>query len=112
MSDSFRTRGIGVVADTTEAAEFYIRGYQVSDESLAAIVRSITQVMHSEYDRHVGNVIIREIEGYDVVYIAGRDGDQVVMTVGMVIPPDEDDPTETLLKRLGVMAIFRGATGV
>ncbi|MCF6232125.1 MAG: hypothetical protein L3J36_03335 [Rhodobacteraceae bacterium] len=54
----------------------------------------------------------RELEGYDVAFIVGRDLDTLVITIGAVEVPDPDNPIEALLQKLGPLAIFRGASGV
>ena len=108
----FRFRGVGVVVDTTETAEFDISLHGVSSRDLEVIHRSLTTVILSEADRYVGPVRIREVSGFDVAFLTTREGDSVVITIGAIQPPSADDPMEEVLKRIGVIAMFRGAAGI
>ena len=112
VSDSaFRYRGLKVVVDTTEKAEFDIKGYQIPDATMEAIARQLRDVSFSRRDRVVGDARVREIDNYDIVFIIGREDDTMVITIGAMILPDPVNPTEELLKKLGPIAIFRGALG-
>jgi len=113
VSDSaFRYRGLKVVVDTTEKAEFDIAGYQIPDAAMETIASQLRDVSFSLRDRVIGDARVRAIDGYDVVFIIGREDDTVVITIGAVLMPDPANPTEELLKKLGPIAIFRGASGV
>ncbi len=113
MSDSvFRYRGLKVVVDTTEKAEFDIKGYQISDARMERIGARLRESALSRQDRIVGDIRVREMEGYDVVFIVGREGDTLVITIGAVEVSDPDNPIEKILQKLGPVAIFRGATGL
>jgi len=108
----FIRRGVKVVAETTEKAEFDIRGYQITDAAMDQIAARLKEVLFSSEDRCVGDLRIRELEGYDVVHFVGRDGDRIVVTIAQLRVPDPDNPTERILEKLGRAAIFRGATGL
>lgn len=113
MDDSaFRYRGLKVVVDTTEKAEFAIKGYQISDARMERIARRLRESAFSSADRIVGDIRVRELEGYEVVFIVGRDRDTLVITIGAVEVPNADNPIEEILQKLGPVAIFRGASGV
>ena len=98
--------------DTVEQAELDLVLHSISEETVAMIGRSLLSAAWLTTDRAVGNFLIREVAGYDVVLIVGREAEQVVITIGRIRPPDPDDPTEDLLRKVGAVAIFRGATGV
>ena len=108
----FRYRGVSVVVDTTETAEFDIALHGVGPRDLEAIHRSLTTVILSESDRSVGPVRIREIAGLDIAFLTTREADRIVITIGAIQPPSADDPMEEVLNRIGVIAMFRGAAGV
>lgn len=109
---AFRVRGIQIVVDTTEQAEFDVAGYQIGDAAMERIARRLKAMPFSSQDRVVGDIRVRLLEGYDVIYIVGRELDKLVVTIGGLRPPDPNDPTENILHRLGMVAMFRGATGV
>lgn len=97
--------------DTTEQAEFDVAGYQIGDATMERIAARLKAVPLSSQDRVVGDIRVRLLEGYDVIFIVGRGLDRFVVTIGGVRPPDANDPTEKILQRLGIVAIFRGAWG-
>ncbi|SIN97016.1 hypothetical protein [Vannielia litorea] len=108
----FTRRGVKVVAETTEKAEFDIRCYHITDAAMDRIAARLKEALFSPDDRVVGDLRIRELEGYDVVHFVGRDGDRIVVTIAQLRVPDPDNPTERILEKLGRAAIFRGATGL
>ncbi|MDF0602943.1 hypothetical protein P1J78_19545 [Psychromarinibacter sp. C21-152] len=98
--------------DTTEKAEFEIRGLQIPDSTMERIASRLRDVTFSFEDRVVGAVRVRELEGYEVVFLVGREDQTLVVTIGAVEVPNPDDPVEAVLKRLGPLAILRGASGL
>lgn len=109
---ALRHRGVRVEVDTTEIAEWDIASIQIAEDVLERIARNLKTVTHSDRDRVVGDVRVREIEGYDIVFFLGMQDGVMVVTIGKVAIPDPDNATETLLKKLGPLAILRGATGL
>ncbi|MGR3313139.1 hypothetical protein [Roseovarius indicus] len=113
MSDSvFRYRGLKVVVDTTEKAEFDAKSLRLGDKTMERIGRELAETSFSPRDRVVGDVRVREIEGYDVAFVNGREDSRLVITIGRIERPDPDNPLEEVLKKLGPLAILRGASGV
>ena len=110
--EPFRFRGVRVVVDTVETAEFDIRLYDVPDATVERIGRSLAKAVQLAGDRAIGNFMIREIDGYDVVFIVGREGQDIVATIGRIRPADPQNPTEEVLRNLSIVAIFRSATGI
>jgi hypothetical protein len=108
----FRFRNVQVVVDTTQTAEFDIALYSVTETELDVIATSLRKHPFLKGDRSVGDFHIRLIAGYDVVYIVGREARDVVVTIGCILPPDPSNPTEVILQKLEVLAIFRGAAGI
>lgn len=113
MSETaFRHRGLRVVVDTTEKAEFSIRGYQISDAMMERVARQLRESVFLGTARSFGDLWIREIEGYDFVYLIGREQDKLVFTIGAVEPVDPENPIDAILDKLGPLALLRGATGL
>ena len=98
--------------DTTATAELDVQLHSVTDADLASIHRSLANLVHSNADRSVGPVRIREIAGFDVVFLTTREDGDVVITIGAIQPPSPEDPIEKVLEQMGVMAKFRGAMGL
>lgn len=113
MSENpFRYRGLKVVIDTTEKAEFDAAGLRLGDKVMERIGRELLETSFSPRDRVAGDVRVREIQGYDVAFINGREDGTLVITVGRIERPDPANPLEEVLKKLGPLAIFRGASGI
>lgn len=108
----FRHRGVHVVVDTTQTADFDIQLYEVPDATVARIVRSLTDAVHVSSDRAVGALLIREMDGFDVVFLVGREEADIVVTIGRIMPVDPENPTEVILRNLNIIAILRGSTGL
>lgn len=100
------------MVETTEKAEFDIKGYQIPDATMDRVAARLKESLFSPGDRIVGDLRIRELEGYDVVHFVGRDADGIVITIGHVRTPDPYNPTEQILEKLGMAAMFRGVTGL
>ncbi|MEM1130779.1 MAG: hypothetical protein AAGH83_09685 [Pseudomonadota bacterium] len=111
-SNVFRHRGLKVAVDTTEMAEFDIRELTLSDALVENIGRRLRDMAFSKQDRVVGDVRVREMFGYDVAFIVGRQNGTVVITIGAVEVPSPTDPMEVVLARLDLVAMFRGVTGL
>jgi hypothetical protein len=109
-SDLFRYRGVSIAVDMAETADMDVLLYGLSEKDLKGIHKSLTELVHSPSDRHIGGFSIREVRGYDVVFIVGREKKTVVVTIGRIVPPDPKNPTEQILKLLNIAATFRGAT--
>mgnify|MGYP006909078763 CR=1 FL=1 len=112
MESEFRYRGVKTLVDTTDTAEFDIASIPVSEETLTKIARNLKALPHSPRDRVVGDVRLREVENLDIVFFITRELDAVVVNIGGVVIPDPNNPTEEVLKKLGTMAILRGAVGI
>ncbi|MEO1639342.1 MAG: hypothetical protein AAFU41_08870 [Pseudomonadota bacterium] len=98
--------------DTTRVAEQQIAGLQISPSTLAAIERQLKHVTISDDDQLFGLIHIRPINGYDVSFIVGREGKTVVVTIGGVIPSEQQKGLADSLEKIGIVAALRGATGV
>ena len=108
----FRYRGVTVVVDTAQSAEFDIRYYSVPGDTVTRIGDAVLRLPQAATDRAVGPFLIREIEAFDVVWMIGREGRDAVITIYRIRPPDPADPTERILQSLNLAAMLRGATGV
>lgn len=113
MSDSpFRFRGVRVRVDTVETAELDVILYDVPEKVVERIGHSLAGSVQLATDRAVGSFLIREFEGFDIVFIVGREGAEIVVTIGRIRPVDPENPTEVILRNLNLAAIFRVASGL
>ena len=108
----FRARGVSVVVDTTSVAEFDIADLRIADDVAERIGRQLYSVPFSIRDRVINGVRVRLIEGYDVIFVVGREPHALVVTIGGLRLPDPENPTERLLQKLETIAMFRGVTGL
>ena len=74
--------------------------------------RSLVAVPLSEADRIVGLYQIRRIADCDVVFSQQYAAGSVVILLCHVLRAEDDDRLDDLLRRLEVVATFRGAFGV
>ena len=102
----FRFRGVRVVVDTVQTAEFDIKLYEVPDATVERVVHSLTDAVHLSSDRAVGPLLIREVDGFDVVFILGREEADIVVTIGRIMRADPENPTEVILRNLNIVAIL------
>ena len=109
---TLRYRGVIPVVDTTEAAEWDIAELGLSDDRLERIARRLAALPVATADRVVGAIRIREVAGLDILVHIHREERLEVITICGLRRPTPDDPTEAILKRLGPLAILRGATGL
>ena len=109
---NIRHRGIEIHVDTTAMAELDIKGFQLSDQSLDRIARQLKQVPFSQTDRLADGLRIREIDGYDVIYIVSRHRLDVIVTIAGVRLPSATEPTERVLRKLNFLAMVRSALGL
>lgn len=108
----FRQRGIPVVLDTTEVAELDAALYGIGNDVMERIGRNLLKVTHSPRDRPVGEARVRELEGFDVIFMIVSDAMSIRIVIAGLRPPDPEDPTEEYLRKIGLVAKLRGAFGV
>lgn len=98
MPSQFRKRGLRVVVDTTETAEFDFASAQISAAQQEEIATNLKAVPVSQRDKLFGYVRIREIlPGWQVAFIIAPDGDELVV---LVIGLDTVEGMETQLELL------------
>ena len=108
----FRYRSLNVLVDTTQPAEFQIQGYQLSDRFMDRVAKSFKAAPLSLSDMEYGALRLRSIDGYDFVFVLGRDVDGLVVTIGDVWPTEKRPKFEELLKKGEFIAMLRGASGM
>lgn len=100
---SFRKRGLKVVVDTTEQAEFDFALHRISPVDQERIATNLKAMPSSPRDQHVGSVRIREaIAGWDVAFVITPDGHEIVV---LVIGIDGAGALESQFELLGRAAI-------
>jgi hypothetical protein len=82
---AFRNRGLSVVVDTTQTAEFDFASHRINIGQQEAIATNLKQVPNSPLDRCIGDIRIREIlDGWDVAFLLAFDkNDVVVLVIGL-----------------------------
>lgn len=108
----FRFRGIEVVVDTTLPADFQIKGYQLSDVFMDRVARGFKAAPLRAGDKEFGPVMVRCVEGYDFLYVVGRQEGALVVTIGDVWPTEEMPKIEQILQKGALIAMLRGASGL
>ena len=108
----FRYRNLTVVVDTTELAEFDRQNLVLSDAEMERVAFVLKKEPFSAESRYVGNLIVREVLGYDFIYFVGREGPNSVVTIWGIRKPDPKNRTEEVLKLLTQVDMWRGVTGL
>lgn len=108
----FRHRGVKVVVDTTDTAEFDIQGYQLPEAFLETVERQFIAVPFSDDDICEGSLRARTIDGYDFFFIVGRLDSEMVVTIGGVEVHTDETNLRKALKVAEKVGMLRGATGV
>lgn len=101
----FRRRGLKVVVDTTEQAEFDFAGFQVPPAVQEAIARELKLVPKSFEDRFSGDIRLREIRGWDVAFVIWRENNAWVVTIIGADRPKEMEKQLNRLRRAGLAAL-------
>ena len=112
LPSELRHRGIEVFVDTTEPAEFDIRGFQIPDSTVEKIAYALKTVSFSEDDRVFGSLRVRKILGVNVLFTVGRLDGEVIITIAGVQPIGQGPSFIDLLERLEPAATLRGVFGV
>ncbi len=83
MTSAFRNRGVKVVVDTMEQAEFDFAKLNVTEKQQEIIARNLKETPNSTYDRYTGELRVRIICGYDIAFTVVRDdADVAVIIIG------------------------------
>ena len=109
---AFRHRGIRVFVDTTQTAEFDIKGFQLGEEFLNTVSRMFEQVPMSPQDVTYGQLRSRVVGGYVFYFIVARDADAFVVTLFHVQVFKDETTTERMMKLLETLAKARGLLGI
>lgn len=112
MSSEIRYRGVSVHVDTTEPAEFDIKGFQVPDSTLEKIALSLKSVTFSDEDHVFGALRVRYMHGMSVLFTVGRLEREVVITIAGMQPFDHTPSFEELIEKLAPIGAIRGILGV
>ncbi len=110
--DLFRHRGVEVVIDTTDTAEFDIADLKLEDDLLESFVRSLKSVPFSKDDLTQGALRARTIQMYDLFFIVGREESEMVVTLGGIQHHESETALRTALKVAEKVGMLRGAAGV
>ena len=108
----FEKRGVAVSIVTTDVAELDAALYGLSDERVEVIGRNIKSLPTSRTDRAVGPMLVRTIEGYDVLYVVTTTPEGISIVVSGISPVETGELASDALRITELIAMFRGALGV
>lgn len=108
----FRNRAVEIEVDTTKPAEFQIQGFHLSDEFMDRVARSFKSMPLKPEDTSYGPFNMRSIDGFDFLYVIGRQDGIFVVTIGDVWRTEDRSVYERLLEKSEVVATLRGTLGV
>ena len=110
--EKFRRRGMPVEVDTTEPAEFQIKGFQLSDDFLSKVIRDFKTIPFRRNDPSYGVARVRSVDGFDFLYVVGLQDGQLTVTIGDLWATEKSPLIEQVLKKADLLAIIRGASGL
>lgn len=108
----FRYRGIETVVDTMKSAEFDAAGYQIPPATLEKIGANLLAEPSSPRDQPVKAFSVRELFGYDVLFLMTLREGKAVLTIVHIHPVDPNVPLRARLRVLERIATLRSATGL
>lgn len=108
----FRFRGVKTYIDTSEKAEWDMAGFQVPESARTRLANRLLATPYSSQDRVTGDVRIRELEGYEVLFSVIRVDRDLVITIGGLEPIDENARASDALESMNLVATIRGALGI
>lgn len=104
----FRNRGLKVVVDTTQEAEFDFASHQISRKQQERIAANLKKIPISEGDRVYGDVNLREaVPGWDVAFVRALDGAEWVILIIGAEPAGQMEEHFEYLRRSGMKALPR-----
>ena len=109
---SFRRRGIGASVDTTEAAELDVLLYEIPEDTVDEIGRSLSNLPVSKDDTAFGPLLRREVTGVNAYFLPLLDrNDDLVLLVVAIRPVDQSNKISAA-EITSLIASLRGATGI
>ncbi|MEM0937787.1 MAG: hypothetical protein AAGJ91_17985 [Pseudomonadota bacterium] len=86
--------------------------HHLDDHFLDRVARNLSIVPLSPRGLLEGPVRVREIEGYDLAFLVARRPEAMVITIVRIWPKGERSMQMRVMQALGVIALFRDASGV
>ncbi len=108
----FRHRGVSVVVDTTDVAEFDIADHKISEDFLETVAKNFASVPFSNTDVAEGNLRAHTMGEYDFFFTVGRHKAEMVVTIGGVQIHECETKLQKALKVAEKIGMLRGATGI
>ncbi|MEM1273754.1 MAG: hypothetical protein AAGF88_08055 [Pseudomonadota bacterium] len=113
MAESeFRFRNLKVVIDITMPAELDAEELKLTEDELNHAAKILKKTPFSGHARIFGDVHVREISGNDYIYVVGRDGAVIAVTLGGIVRHSAKGEIDKLMEKLAIIGIFRSSTGI
>ena len=112
LANEFRYRGVEVEVDTTIAAEFDVKGFQIPDARMDEIARHLKAVTFSDHDLVHGALRFRRFDGYEILFTVGREDGRVVITIGGVQPVEEGLSFDDIVSTIDAVGTWKGRLGL
>lgn len=101
----YRYRGVETVVDTTKEAEFDYALHRVDKATQEEIARQLKENPRSSRDRMRGDMRLREIAGWDVMFVIASDRRGWVITIAGVDAPAQMEPHLDYLLRAALESL-------
>lgn len=86
----YRHRNLQTVVDTTKEAEFDVALYHIGPQMQERIAQTLKETPRGAQDRLMGDIRLRRIGDWDVMFVIAKDPPGWVITVSGVTPCGED----------------------
>lgn len=103
----FRNRGLSVVVDTTDVAEYDFQLHGISDQQISRIGTLLKATPHSMLDRSVGSIRFRDVLNgeKEVAYLLTQDRSEVVVLILGIDDIGKLESRLNVLKRAGMSSL-------
>ena len=108
----FKRRGLPVEVVTTDVTELDVALYGVAEERLEQIGAALKAAPILSGDLDIGGARLRRFADLDVAFIVTADDRAFVITIGNIQPIGHEPSLDVMLRRVGIVAMLRGASGV
>jgi len=102
---AFDRHRLKVAIHTTKQAEFDFASWHVPGDTQESIARNLKTMPKSPGDRYFGDIRVRQISGWDVAFLIAPLGNEWVILVISVEPPNESERMFDYALRVGFASL-------